>query len=868
MKILQNFTKKNLVLNKKRSTVTIIGIALAVSLIVGLFTLISSLQNGLLIRELKKSGPMEYSFYNVPIDDIKYFAHNRNIKEYYLIENLGYIKLAKSDNLYKPYGHLVSVGREDLSKLDFTLVAGRLPETENEIVLSNHLKTNGGVNDYQIGNKYTFEIGKRTSDDYELTQSTGYLSDEETFTPEYTKEYTVVGYIERPSEFIEDYTAPGYTFITCRESIIVENNVDIHVKLTKNGLKNRYSAIANLLGVDTVAFKKRYSNAGALTREEEKNLNNAIYKFEEHSDLIDLETFSLNDSSLVSLYYTAFVIVLIIIGVSVFCIRNSFNISITEKVREYGMLKSIGATSKQIKATVFYEAFLLAIIGLPLGILAGILGAYILTIISNQLLSDGDFAMSFAFKISLAGITISLILSFLTIFLSSLKSAIVASRTTPINSIRNTNFVKNKEPKLTCPKFIKKLFGVGGAIAYKSGKRNKSKYRTTVISIVVCITAYIGLSYFMTTVFHELDSTKLDYNIAVSIKTKNDDILKKLTELKGINRYSILQEINFYSQDLKLSENNIKYNNEDRNIIRLVGVDEEEYLKYIKDLNLKYDEVKDKALVINRHRKLVYGEQKNEYVNYDFYDLKDTKTINGCLIDWLKERTFTCLKTTPLTIERIVTSKPFGLTDKFDSIGFAIVRNEFINNINDSEEKYYTMYVDAENPNEFAKEINELNYNTADVKMDVSNYYQTYKKQKNEYLLVAIFLYGFITMVILIGVTNIFNTITTAFNLRKSEFATLKSIGMTNKEFRNMIFLEGFFYCFKALVIGIPLGILLSLILFATLSAGLVDVYELPLKAIIISTIVVFIFINLLMHYSLKKTDIKNLVETIKNENI
>ena len=276
------------------------------------------------------------------------------------------------------------------------------------------------------------------------------------------------------------------------------------------------------------------------------------------------------------------------------------------------MLKSIGATSKQIKATVFYEAFLLAIIGLPLGILAGILGAYILTIISNQLLSDGDFAMSFAFKISLAGITISLILSFLTIFLSSLKSAIVASRTTPINSIRNTNFVKNKEPKLTCPKFIKKLFGVGGAIAYKSGKRNKSKYRTTVISIVVCITAYIGLSYFMTTVFHELDSTKLDYNIAVSIKTKNDDILKKLTELKGINRYSILQEINFYSQDLKLSENNIKYNNEDRNIIRLVGVDEEEYLKYIKDLNLKYDEVKDKALVINRHRKLVYGEQKNE----------------------------------------------------------------------------------------------------------------------------------------------------------------------------------------------------------------------------------------------------------------
>ena len=75
-------------------------------------------------------------------------------------------------------------------------------------------------------------------------------------------------------------------------------------------------------------------------------------------------------------------------------------------------------------------------------------------------------------------------------------------------------------------------------------------------------------------------------------------------------------------------------------------------------------------------------------------------------------------------------------------------------------------------------------------------------------LLIQIFVYGFILVISLIGLTNIFNTITTNMRLRSKEFAMLRSVGMTNREFNRMVRLESLFYAVKALLIGIPLGVL------------------------------------------------------------
>ena len=136
------------------------------------------------------------------------------------------------------------------------------------------------------------------------------------------------------------------------------------------------------------------------------------------------------------------------------------------------------------------------------------------------------------------------------------------------------------------------------------------------------------------------------------------------------------------------------------------------------------------------------------------------------------------------------------------------------------------------------------------------------------YLIIAIFLYGFIIVIALIGVTNIFNTITTNIELRKGEFAMLKSVGMTNHEFNRMIFLESFFYCIKSLLIGLPIGIIISYTIYNVLIGQMELKYVLPYKGIIISICVVFVLIFTLMKYSVSKTKSNNIIETIRNENI
>ena len=150
----------------------------------------------------------------------------------------------------------------------------------------------------------------------------------------------------------------------------------------------------------------------------------------------------------------------------------------------------------------------------------------------------------------------------------------------------------------------------------------------------------------------------------------------------------------------------------------------------------------------------------------------------------------------------------------------------------------------------------------------VSNLKQNYEASKSLFTLIGVFLYGFIIVIALIGITNIFNTITTNMELRSREFATLKSIGMTRKEFRRVIWLESLFYGVKSLLIGIPAGILLSVGFHMAMGTKLETAYHLPWTGILISIGAVFVLLFEIMRYSMGRINRKNIIETIQSENI
>ena len=873
MNLLNKLTIKNLKLNKKRTVVTIIGIMLSVALITAVASMYASGIKSLIDYETKLKGNFHTVFYNVPVSDMDKFENNRNIETLNITKGIGYAKV-DSKNEDKPYAYIKGFTKESLNNLSIRLVSGRLPENDNEIVIPTHLKTNGRLN-LKVNDTITLEVGKRIdSTGYELDQNNPYQKSDsdgsgESLIETKTKTYKIVGIIERPATNIENYTAPGYTFITYMDNNKISGNVDVYARFTKDGTKSWYETIANILGVDPVLFKKVYNQESGYSDKDIEKLSEQMenaYLIDVNKYLIDLETNPISSSSISGLGIVVSIVIGIIVFTSVFCIKNSFDISITEKIKQYGMLRSVGATKKQIKRNVFYEATILGLIGIPLGILLGYLASYILIIISNYYLSDmiqASFKLEFAF--SIIAVLIAILLGIVTIYFSAFRSAKRASKVSPIDSIRNSANIKINPKKIKSPKFIKKIFGMGGEIAFKNLKRNKKKYRTTVISIVVSVFVFIALSGFMGLAFQQVDNELKvsDFNISLNAKISDKDDYNKFVEtvkLDNIENYALLRysEMSFigthYSKEY-LDFLNIQQNEQDEEYITVYAIGEQQYKKYIKSLGLNYDDIKDKAILLDKEYQVKADESNKTSKKYiRMFDFNVGDIIDSTITSTNKN--------VKIEVGYLTEIKPFGLKNM--SSRYIVVSDEMFDNI--AESKGLDILYKSNNANKLQDDIED--YLKGEEYYRINNKDEDVKQMSNLFTLVGIFLYGFIIVISLIGITNIFNTITTNMELRKQEFAMLKSVGMTTKEFNRMIRLESLFMGVKTLFFGIPIGVVLSYVIYHFLSEESGIPYKPPVVAIIISIVVVFILISVIMKYSMNKINRQNTIETIRNENI
>ena len=796
----------------------------------------------------------------MPVDDLKYIKNNRNVEDVYLNEDLGYSLLDGSKNEDKPYLYLKAYSKGSIEKLGIELKEGRLPENDNEVVISSHIKSNGGV-EYKIGDELDLKLGERISDGESLDQ--GMALDEErseSFVLRNEKNYKIVGIIERPNFDIEPYTAPGYTVLTILNENDIKGSLNVYVRY--KDVKKHLATTAQIIGIDEQVLKRISDPSNGMISESDTEIfENAKYVFSENDSLIRWENLEFKEATRNVLYTVSAIVIVIIIVTSVFCIRNSFEISITEKTRQYGMLASVGATSKQIRKNVLYEGLILGLIGVPVGILSGLIAIFVLLKVISHILKS-FLGFEFIFTTNLSAIAISILLAGITIYLSARKSAKKASKISPIEAIRNTDDIKIKAKKLRTPRIIKSLFGVGGDISYKNLKRNRKKYRTTVISIIVSVSIFIAMSAFIeyafgtTSVYYK----DYDYNLIVNGRTSEINQLLEIAKNDTVKKYSINRDLvaevagrelrNHYTSEKKNADESLGMinSNDEKDYANLVAVGKDEYMRFLSKNGLKYDDVKDKV-ILNDSAK-TYIDSKKAYSMYRIYDYKKGDHISASIDG----------KSTDLEIAAIVDSVPMG---PYYSNGMFIVSDEFFDKYKSKEDMSVSLYMDSSNPNELEEIVRKSNIGSY-----VENIETIAKEQNAMMLAISIFLYGFIAVISLIGVTNIFNTITTNMELRQKEFANLKSIGMTKKEFNRMIRLESVLYGGKALVIGIPIGVGLSYLLFKAFGISYEMTYELPFKAIGISIVVVAILIWVIMRFSLKKINKQNIIETIRKDNI
>lgn len=653
MNLMKKLTLKNLKLNRKRTIVTIVGIILATALLSALVTLVSSFQYSVIEYQKQKGGDFHVKFSNVKMSELSEFKNNRNIESTFETMGMGFAKLDGCKNEDKPYAYVMATDEAGFERGCFKLIEGRMAKNEDEIVIPRHLKTNGRI-DIKVGDEITLDVGKRYDSNTEsvISENCAYEHEAETLTDNVTKHYKVVGIMERPGYGMEDYSAAGYTFVTYSDELAAIDNgskseadttLTVYSRYTQKALRNKDAVTADIIGVDEKLFAKANNSSVEMTAEESdrflKEMENAKYDIYINGFLISYECVFPIDGTFKALFTVAAVVALIIILTSVYCIKNSFNISITEKIRQYGMLASVGATRRQIKSSVKTEAAMLGVVGIPVGTMSGILASLILVKVVNAL-SAGWLNFALSFHTSLPALILAVILSIATIYFSATGSARRAAKVTPLEAIRNTKEIKIKSAKLKTPAIIGRIWGIGGVISYKNIKRNKKKYRTTVTSIVICSVTFIVISYFMSMAFSVVGMSyaSVDYNIGINMSCKKDLDIEKLSELlsgiEGAEDYLVGAGYYFdvdkpeYTKEYGEYCGQLYDDSEDVSQEFLITVlNDKSYDKYASDAGIKNADTG--AILVNKGTFDVYNEKSSKYVKeeMELYKYKAGDTI-------------------------------------------------------------------------------------------------------------------------------------------------------------------------------------------------------------------------------------------------
>lgn len=888
--VMKHLTHLNLKMNRKRTIVTVIGIILATALLTAVATMASSLQTSLVSYQKQKTGSYHYVFGDVPSDQVKRIEDNRNVAQTYKKANIGYASLPDSINEDKPYLYLIAMDQAAMENSSVKLLEGRLPQNDHELLLSRHIKTNGGV-DYKVGDTLDLNISKRLLSDGSIADQNCPYTGEERLEPEFEASFTVVGITARLDEEVEDRMAPGYTVITCMNldggniPKKYEKEADVYALYTKQGLKNRAQVTADIIGADPSWMKQFLFQNGTMSIEEiERNLDACDYSFTENTYLIRYETLDFRESMFAFMYSVIAVVITIIVVASVFCISNSFAISITEKMKLYGMLASVGATPGQIKKNVRYEAFLLGVAAIPIGLFSGVFACFAVIWIINYFFPEGLY-ITLEFHTSWTAILAGAVLSAVTIYLSAEQPAKKAAKVSPIAAMHGQSEITIRKKEVSSPGWVKKFFGAGGVIAYKNMKRNRRKYRVSMLSIIVSVTIFIALFSFMDMMVDGMQyyTNRDGANLILQLSDwqNNRELLETSVKENGVEK-AVLER----STDLVMPEADIPYTEESEHFypeeyresyeaIRMISLGDTEYRSYLKKLGLDYDTVKDQAILLNDS----FMDQDGKTVSYVATSWKQGDTLNGwagAAYGSMDDGTlvgadgeafaFSEEQKATLTIAKVTEELPFGETRYFRPAGLLIVSDAWMDaHVPDNEYTDIRAGYRCENADELQDVLIE-DYGFSEQNM--INQDEEQRQTDSLLAVVSIFLYGFITIISLIGITNIFNTITTSMELRSREFAMLRSIGMTGKEFRRMIFLENLFSGVKALAVGILLGCGLSYLIYWRLADGMDTGYQLPVFAIFVSVIAVALLLSGIMQYSLAKLHRQNLIETIRTENI
>lgn len=873
MNVVNRLTLRHLKLNKKRTIVTIIGVILSVAMITGVTTFVTSAQNMMIEDEIGNNGNWHAMFPGIKNGNTGVFRESDAVRETMYVRDLGYAVLDGATTPHKPYLFIQELDQDSLGNLGLTLVEGRFPESADELAISEQILYSTPVR-LKVGDRLELTLGQRMLDGEILGQEDRYhlyydgtdsFSLEE-FVSEEVREYTIVGVIKRPG--FESHSAPGYSVLSFldRASLTEDDQVSIFVQFAKVS-KEIYGQGRNLA-------------AGAGLQGYVDSSGQLRYNIKFNQRLLALHGVSENNNYDNMIYVFALVAIVVIMLGSVSLIYNAFAISISERSRQLGMMASAGATKGQKCNSVFYEGMVIGLIGIPLGLLAGIGGMAVTFRLVDPLLTRAvETTARLHLVVSLPSVLAAVFFSALTILVSVWIPARRASRISPIDAIRQTQDIKLKGRTVRTSRLTRKIFGFEGELALKNLKRNRRRYRATVVSLSISIILFLTVTAYVTygMAVSDISNRSVNYDLSVRVmqlsREEKLDLYKHITALDLVDKYAI----ELFSQGaMQVEPGRIPdypgkqppgEDGQYRIEVIIVSRDEDSFKDFAKASGARLDSFssgKPAAIAVNAAK---------WYGNDMFVETEVIKARAGDTLSVDLKRFQPGEHVIDINLAAITAAPPMGASiwNREGQLLLIVPEHAFEYFCADLEETWEnsgTLYLNTAQPENLEKSIRKLHRETSQGLLHVHNHAASVKQMETFRTLVMVFAMGFIALIAAICIANILNTISTSIGLRRREFAVLKSVGMTGEGFNRMIRYESIFYGIQALSIGLPISLAINYILYQGISEGFYFSFTLPWASYSAAIISVFAVVFATMLYSSARIKRENIIDALRDENM
>ncbi len=814
-KCIRRLSFRRLKAARSRNIIAVISIALTTVMFTALFTIIMSIMYGFEQSNFRQVGGYSHGgFKYLTEEQFNELKDDKLIKEYSLRRFVG---MPEEEPFTKDHVE-VSYCDENAAKwLYCTPIEGRLPkENTGEAATDTRVLSLLGI-EPKIGAEFTvtFNVdGKETTETFTLC---GWWEHDDAI---------VASHILIPESRAEEI----FTRLDTKgnDGMTGTYNLDIMLK-SKANIENTLLDILERHGYQNEQRNDTYITIGV----------NWGYVSAQLSDNIDAETVLAIAAALILIVFTGYLI-----------IYNVFNISVSNDIHRYGLLKTIGTTGRQIKRMVYIEALTLSAVGIPIGLILGFLCGAVLTPVVVSELNGIENTVSASPVIFIGAAAFSLV----TVYISCMKPAKNASKVSPVEAVRYTEGGGKRT--------MRKAKGGASlpAMALANLGRNRSKTAVTIASmslsvVLLCITfiftngfdmdKYLAdkaladyivsdAAYFQTGVLNAvLPEEAVQYitsqnniedggrtyrttnavyeyvteewyrqrllrwddegtvNRMIEITEKQDGLFQDDVQLYGMEQFCL--------DKLKVFEGDISKLGEGNYIAAVYHCDD--YGNIEQDSN--WAKIGDKV-------KLRYVDEF-EYYNTETGEIYPSEDDIPETASW-RYRTKK-YRDVEYEVAALV-DVPHNLSYRYyGSDQFVLGAESFLNDTKTDGIMYYAFDV----PDNAEKKSEAFMAEMTQKKMIYLDYESkaTYTAEFESFRSMFVIMGGALSFITgLVGVLNFLNAVLTGILARRHEFAVLQSVGMTGKQLKTMLVFEGLYYS-----LGAALSALLLSVVFSPLTA-------------------------------------------------